>query len=95
MLKYYLVKYCTPPSNLKEKAAFAWKYPKSLIWGKKLISHSGLTNEIIEEIAKETEGFSGRELTKMVIAWHDAAFTLDDAIITPDLMFKILHKFKL
>ena len=31
----------------------------------------------------------------MVIAWHDAAFTLDDAIITPDLMFKILNKFKL
>ena len=95
MLKYYLVKYCTPPSNVKEKAEFIWKYPRSLIFGKKLISHHGLTNEIIEKIASESEGFSGREITKMVIAWHDAAFTLDDAILTPDLMFKILDKFKL
>ena len=66
-----------------------------MIFGKKLISHHGLTNEIVEEIARESEGFSGREITKMIIAWHDAAFTLDDAILTPDLMFKILNKFKL
>jgi hypothetical protein len=31
----------------------------------------------------------------MVIAWHDAAFTLPDAILSPDLMRTVLHKFQL
>lgn len=31
----------------------------------------------------------------MVIAWHDAAFTLDEPVLTPELMFKILKKFQL
>lgn len=55
----------------------------------------GVSKEIIEKIAKNTEGFSGREITKMVVAWHDAAFTLPDAVLTPDLMEKVLEKFHL
>lgn len=31
----------------------------------------------------------------MVVAWHDAAFTLPEPILTPDIMKKILHKFHL
>jgi len=31
----------------------------------------------------------------MVVAWHDAAFTLPDAVLTPDVMRKILNKFHL
>lgn len=31
----------------------------------------------------------------MVVAWHDAAFTLPEPILTPDIMRKILHKFHL
>ena len=31
----------------------------------------------------------------MVIAWHDAAFTLPDAVLTPELMNKVLEKFHL
>ena len=55
----------------------------------------GVNKEVIERIATETEGFSGREITKMVIAWHDAAFTLPDAVLTPELMDKVLGKFHL
>lgn len=29
----------------------------------------------------------------MVIAWHDAAFTLPDPVLTPDLMERVLQKF--
>lgn len=54
-----------------------------------------MTKEIIDEVAVASEGFSGREMTKMVIAWHDAAFTLPDACLTPDLMKKVLAKFHL
>jgi hypothetical protein len=31
----------------------------------------------------------------MVVAWHDAAFTLPEPILTPDIMRKILAKFHL
>lgn len=86
MLFHYLVKYCQPPQTPKEKLEFIWKYPRSLINGKKLIKMEGVNKEIIEKIAAETDGFSGREITKMVIAWHDAAFTLPDAVLTPEIM---------
>jgi hypothetical protein len=32
---------------------------------------------------------------KMVVAWHDAAFTLPDAILTPEVMRQVLDKFHL
>lgn len=54
-----------------------------------------ISKDTIEDIAKKCEGFSGRELTKMVVAWHDAAFTLPDPVLSPDLMYKILKKFQL
>ena len=86
MLFHYLVKYCQPPQTMQEKLEFVWKYPRSIYHGKKLIRMEGVSKDIIEQIAKATEGFSGREITKMVIAWHDAAFTLPDAVLTPELM---------
>jgi ATPase family AAA domain-containing protein 3A/B len=55
----------------------------------------GINKEIIESIAAQTEGFSGREITKMVIAWHDAAFTVPDAVLTPEIMTSVLGKFHL
>ena len=55
----------------------------------------GVSREIVQEMAENTEGFSGRELQKMVVAWHDAAFTLPEPILTPDIMRKILNKFHL
>lgn len=55
----------------------------------------GVNHELIERIAAETEGFSGREIMKMVVAWHDAAFTMDDALLTPQVMENVLHKFHL
>ena len=54
-----------------------------------------MTTEVIQEIADATEGFSGRAITKMVIAWHDAAFTLPDPVLTPELMRKVLKKFQM
>jgi ATPase family AAA domain-containing protein 3A/B len=54
----------------------------------------GVTNEYISELAKKINGFSGREIFKMVVAWHDAAFSKPDPILTPELMEEILIKFK-
>jgi len=95
MLFHYLVKYCQPPRTVTEKLNFIYKHPRSLYTGKKLIRMEGVTTEVVQEVANQTEGFSGREITKMVISWHDAAFTLPEPILTPELMFKVLKKFKL
>ena len=95
ILFHYLVQYCQPPVTTKEKLMFAWKNPRSLITGKKLIRMEGVDATVIQEISEQTEGFSGRELQKMVVAWHDAAFTLPEPILTPDIMRKILNKFHL
>lgn len=95
MLFHYLVKYCTPPQTPMEKLQFIWKYPRSLYTQKKLIKMSGIDHALIERIADETEGFSGREIMKMVVAWHDAAFTLPEALLTPEVMENVLHKFHL
>ena len=78
-----------------EKAQFVWKYPRSLYHGKKLISVEGVTKEVIEGIARDTDGLSGWEISKLVIAWHDAAFAMPDAVLTPELMQRILDKFHL
>ena len=95
MLYHYLVKYCTPPTTTYEKAMFMYKYPRSIFRGKKLIRMEGVNHDLIAEIAAETEGFSGREIMKMVVSWHDAAFTLPDAVLTPEVMRNVLHKFHL
>ena len=95
MLYHYLVKYCTPPSTTRDKLMFAWKHPRSIWSQKKLIRMEGVDHALIERIAAETEGFSGREIMKMVVAWHDAAFTMDDALLTPQVMENVLHKFHL
>ncbi len=75
MLMHYLVKYCQPPQTSKEKAEFLWKYPRSIYRGKKLIRMEGIDKEIIDQVSANSVGFSGREIVKMVVAWHDAAFT--------------------
>ena len=31
----------------------------------------------------------------MVVAWHDAAFTTPELVLTPEMMDRILEKFKL
>lgn len=95
MLFHYIVKFCTPPKDLTEKVKFIWNHPRSLYRGKKLIRTEGVTRDLIQEIAAETQGFSGREIMKMVVAWHDAAFTLPDAVLTPEVMRRVLDKFHL
>lgn len=86
MLMHYLVKYCQPPQTTYEKAMFFYRHPRAVYTGKKLIRMEGISKDLIDEIADETKGFSGREIMKMVVAWHDAAFTTPNAVLTPEIM---------
>ena len=46
----------------------------------------GISRELIKDMAAQSIGFSGREIMKMVVAWHDAAFTMPEPILTPEIM---------
>jgi len=74
---------------------FVYRYPRSLYTGKKLIRMEGISHDLIERISRETDGFSGREIMKMVVAWHDAAFTTPDLLLKPEILDRVLAKFKL
>jgi len=81
-----------PPSKYIEKIK-QWKdNPSSLFAKKKVINISSLSQELIEQIATRTEGFSGRELTKLVISWHDAAFAKADPILDKDTVEEVLAR---
>lgn len=53
----------------------------------------GVDQSVIEDMAKRTEDFSGREIFKMVVGWHDAAFAKSDPVLTPELMQSVLNRF--
>lgn len=78
MLTYYMSKYL-----LKEKA------------GRKAatIVVTGVEERHIREAAEATEGFSGRELSKLAIAWQAAAYGSDPVVFTPELMASVTDSF--
>ena len=90
MLYHYLLEYCSPSLTFKKKLNNFFKNPSLSVFKRTEIGMSGVDDEFIEKIAKKIEGFSGREIYKLVIAWHDAAFNKQNAILTPDLMESVL-----
>ena len=48
---------------------------------------------VLETIADQTEGFSGRSIAKLAIAWQAAAYGEGDATLTPAMMDSILQVF--
>jgi len=50
----------------------------------------GITDEHIQSAVEATEHFSGREITKLVIAWQAAAFGTQGALFTPTTMRQVL-----
>lgn len=92
MIYHYLIKYCMPVTSFKDKFKRIVDYPRTLLFKKTEIGMQGIETHHIEAVAKKTEGFSGREIYKMVIAWHDAAFNQESAVLTPELLDSILDE---
>ena len=51
-------------------------------------------DEEIEEVVKATEGFSGRAISKLAIAWQAAAYGTDGAILDKETFFKTVEHHK-
>lgn len=74
MIYHYIVKYCTPAKTVRSRLQQMIENPRTVLFKKTEIGMSGIDEQLLEEVAKKTDGFSGREISKLVIGWHDAAF---------------------
>lgn len=57
----------------------------------KPITFDPVTDEDMEKFAVATEGFSGREISKLSIAWQAAAYGTEDTVLTHDMLYSILE----
>lgn len=92
ILYHYLLQYCKPKRTAIDKAKMLYYHPSIIIHGKKTINISQLDSDYIEDIAKRTEGFSGRELTKLVVSWHDAAFAKENPVLDKEIVETVLKR---
>ncbi|KAL1216013.1 Cell division control protein-like protein [Cardamine amara subsp. amara] len=90
LLKLYLNKYLTgedkkddKDSKLKWSGLFKKKSQKITVEG-------DLTDEVIREAAKKTEGFSGREIAKLVAGVQAAVYGRPDCILDSQLFEEIV-----
>jgi ATPase family AAA domain-containing protein 3A/B len=58
--------------------------------GSKKITVEGVDESILSHIAAETKGYSGREISKLAIAWQAAAYGTENATINVDLLLQVL-----
>jgi ATPase family AAA domain-containing protein 3A/B len=62
-------------------------------WAKK-VSTVDIGDEEIDRVVDETEGFSGRAISKLAIAWQAAAYGTDGAILDKDTFFLTVEHHK-
>lgn len=60
--------------------------------GAKQISLINFSDDFIENIAKQTSGYSGREISKLVIAWQAAAYGNQNAVLDDQIMLRVLKE---
>jgi len=79
MIKQYFNMYVEESHNLQS----------GMFGGPKQIKVEGVSDELFAEYAKQTEGFSGREISKMAIAWQAAARATPECNITKEMMQQV------
>merc|ERR1712244_7016 len=62
-------------------------------WAKK-VTTTDIGDEEVESVVKETEGFSGRAISKLAIAWQAAAYGTDGAILDQNSFFRTVKNHK-
>lgn len=60
--------------------------------GSRPIAVEGIDEGILRTVAKETDGYSGREISKLAIAWQAAAYGSDKAVLTAELCMQVLKE---
>ena len=78
MIALYIDKYLLNPPNR---------------WARK-VETVDIGDAEIERVVHETEGFSGRAISKLAIAWQAAAYGTDGAILDREAFFKTVEQHK-
>jgi ATPase family AAA domain-containing protein 3A/B len=60
----------------------------------KAVTTEGIGNEEIEQVVQATEGFSGRAISKLAIAWQAAAYGTEGAVLDKEAFFKTVEQHK-
>ena len=76
MLRLYLDKYLVKPSGSGNAT--------------KILVGEDVNEDLLASVAARTEGFSGREIAKLAIAWQAAAYGSPDATFTSALLDEVL-----
>jgi ATPase family AAA domain-containing protein 3A/B len=92
ILYLYIVQYCRRECTFTENFHLFCQHPTSLFNRKIKINSDALSEEYVKEISRRTENFSGRELTKLVVSWHDAAFSKDKPILDKQTIEEVLNR---
>lgn len=61
---------------------------------KTIVVDSDINEDIIRLVAEETKGFSGREISKLAIAWQAAAYGTEKAVMDKELFLSVLQEMK-
>jgi len=77
MLNYYLKKYLIDRDGASQRA--------------RQVNIVGIKDDHLEDAARATENFSGREISKLAIAWQAAAYGNEKAEFTPSIMKSVLQ----
>ena len=71
-------------------AQYMSKYLLNPEGGAKAITVENIESEDVQNIAAATDGFSGREISKLAIAWQAAAYGTADAKLTKQMLHDVL-----
>jgi ATPase family AAA domain-containing protein 3A/B len=83
MIAMYIDKYLLNPSS-----ATAGALLNIFSSGQTRVSTVDIGEEEIEQVVQETDGFSGRAISKLAIAWQAAAYGSDGAILDKETFFR-------
>mmetsp|Transcript_34662 Transcript_34662/g.55435 ORF Transcript_34662/g.55435 Transcript_34662/m.55435 type:complete len:592 (+) Transcript_34662:136-1911(+) len=95
-----LVNFNLPGTNEREEMMRVYfeKYVRNASSGAGLFSKAqeiivdeSVDENVFADFAKRTEGFSGREISKLGIAWQAAAYGTQNCTLTKDLMTSVLE----
>lgn len=85
LLKLYLRKYIAEAGERKP-GLFSYLFQKQ----QKKIEIKGVTDDLIKEAASKTEGFSGREIAKLMASVQAAVYGSDDCVLDATLFREVV-----
>jgi len=92
IIKYHLNLYMNRLGDKWEKVKFVLKHPRFVFYNIDNVDMSELTDDYLTEVSKRIEGFSGREIGKLVVSWHDEMYAKDSTKLDKEIVERVLER---